>query len=740
MSVQKSPSILKLEEQLTCPVCLDLFTNPKTLPCLHSFCQDCLEALPLNKARGEAGAYYSLSCPTCHYRTDLPEGGLEVFPVAFHIKNLEEIHSLQKKISNPQQHTCDNCITANTNGYCKDCSKLLCSECIGMHKKWNDFKSHKVMSLNEITASVTTLMIPHKPITCSQLNHDESLKYFCETCEEAICRDCAILAHKDHCYSLIADCYAKCYQELESQLTPVKEKVEALTAALAGLKKEGNKIRQKNEEVKGEVQAMANEMTNVVSQSKSQLIKQAEVITDSKLQALSGQEKSAQMSIRILKDVKDYVEKSLKTGSPQQVLSSKKQMMKRMSEVTAQINVEEFCPIEKVDLRLIKDSRALHCTAAVVSTALLQKCKIESGQTVYLRQENMMSFPLTILAPDSSRLSVPLSSLRCTLKPVNRHIAPIHAIVTTSSTYPGVYKMHCNPLACGTHTVTVLVQGIELKDIICIPFNPYLNITPTLTVIGLNGPWDLAIRNDAHIIVTERKANRVTILNNKGKKVKSFGNGGNGNVLFCSPCGVVITHDGFILVSDQHRIQKISMDGNLVASVGEEGNGPLQFNVPAGLAISPLTGNIYVADFNNHRIQVLNPDLTFSHSFGCNGSQDGQFELPNYVAIDTAGLVYVVDYGNRRIQKFTPEGEFAMAFSNNNSEWIPSGIAIDTTNGLVYVTDYGNRCMSVFTGDGQYATSFKGKGINFATPTGMAFGSQGQLGICYSSSNVLVLY
>ena len=44
-----SPGLLKLEEQLTCPVCLDHCTNPKTLPCLHSFCQHCLEELLLDK-------------------------------------------------------------------------------------------------------------------------------------------------------------------------------------------------------------------------------------------------------------------------------------------------------------------------------------------------------------------------------------------------------------------------------------------------------------------------------------------------------------------------------------------------------------------------------------------------------------------------------------------------------------------------------------------------------------------
>ena len=89
-----SPGLrLQLEEQLTCPVCLDHYTNPKTLPCLHSFCQHCLEGLPLDK-KNET---YYLSCPTCRHCTELPEEGAGAFPVAFHLNNLKEMYSLTKK-------------------------------------------------------------------------------------------------------------------------------------------------------------------------------------------------------------------------------------------------------------------------------------------------------------------------------------------------------------------------------------------------------------------------------------------------------------------------------------------------------------------------------------------------------------------------------------------------------------------------------------------------------------------
>ena len=47
------------------------------------------------------------------------------------------------------------------------------------------------------------------------------------------------------------------------------------------------------------------------------------------------------------------------------------------------------------------------------------------------------------------------------------------------------------------------------------------------------------------------------------------------------------------------------MDGYLVASVSEKGSEPLQFNVPDGIAISPKTGQVYVADWNNHCILLI---------------------------------------------------------------------------------------------------------------------------------------
>uniref|UniRef100_A0A1X7U0T0 B-box C-terminal domain-containing protein n=1 Tax=Amphimedon queenslandica TaxID=400682 RepID=A0A1X7U0T0_AMPQE len=475
-----------------------------------------------------------------------------------------------------------------------------------------------------------------------------------------ICVNCSVRNHKHHEYDLIADSYTINCQKLKECLSPVERKKEGLKKFLSDLAQREGEIRERGEEILKEIHEMVEEMMNVLRQSERKLTEQAKRVTDDKLKVLSEQTKSAEMSLSLLESFEDYVEQSLKTDSPQQVLRCKNQMMECMTEVTAQINVEKLHPKEKADFVLSKDIKSLQHIGDIVS---LQQYEVKKIDCI-IPACREVSFLLSMEAQDSSLLSVPLSSLRCRLVPVGKGGQPIHTTVTTS-TDPRVYRIQCNPLTRGTHAVKVQVYDVLLNDTsMVIPFNPYLdNITPVHTITELKRPWGVAISDDNLLIITEYCGHCVTILDKEGKKVISLGGEeGSGNVKFSYPRGVAITPDKFILVSDSHRIQKISMDGYRIASVGQKGSGPLQFKYPRGIAISPILGHFYIADEDNHRIQVLNPDLTFSHSFGSRGSANGQFQHPRDIAIDNQGLIYVTDLCNHRIQKFSPDGKFVGHF------------------------------------------------------------------------------
>ena len=138
---------------------------------------------------------------------------------------------------------------------------------------------------------------------------------------------------------------------------------------------------------------------------------------------------------------------------------------------------------------------------------------------------------------------------------------------------------------------------------------------------------------------------------------------------------------------------------------------------------------MYVVDKSNHRVQVLNSDLTFSSTFGKKGSGKGQFSYPRGIACDSTGSVYVADTHNNRIKVFTAEGKFLRMFSGCYSKelCLPYSVAVDTS-GMVYFSENGTQCIFVVTSEGQFVESFGGVGKGpgeFLCPRGLAVDNSG---------------
>ena len=168
-----------------------------------------------------------------------------------------------------------------------------------------------------------------------------------------------------------------------------------------------------------------------------------------------------------------------------------------------------------------------------------------------------------------------------------------------------------------------------------------------------------------------------------------------------------------VVDGDNHRIQKFTADGKLLTAVGQFGDKHLEFSSPVGVTINHRNRKVYICDRYNHRIQILNADLTFSDNFASSGRGDGQFNYPWDVAFDSTGNVYVADSSGHCIQVFTAEGKFLKKFGKEGSGDgqldFPSSVCIDSDD-LVYVTEHNNHRVSMFTSEGQFLRSFGTKG------------------------------
>jgi sugar lactone lactonase YvrE len=212
---------------------------------------------------------------------------------------------------------------------------------------------------------------------------------------------------------------------------------------------------------------------------------------------------------------------------------------------------------------------------------------------------------------------------------------------------------------------------------------------------------------------------------------------------FGFPTGVAVDAASNLYIGDQsnHRIRKITpagvattLAGSGVAGFADGTGAAAQFDIPQGVAVDG-SGNVYVADQNNHRIRKITPAgvVTTLAGSGTAGATDAtgaaaQFDSPSGVTVDSAGNLYVGDTGNHRIRKITPAGVVTtlagstIGASNGTGAAAqfssPFGVAVDAA-GNVYVADQNNRRIRKVTAAG-VVTTLAGSTQGFADGTGAA--------------------
>ena len=100
-----SVAMEKLFPHITCGVCFKPYKDPRTLPCLHSFCLQCL-----HHEIGKSGSQQLFQCPICDRNTSIPVEGASVLPQNLHVGFEVEVAGYMSKMVNNSDVACDHCI------------------------------------------------------------------------------------------------------------------------------------------------------------------------------------------------------------------------------------------------------------------------------------------------------------------------------------------------------------------------------------------------------------------------------------------------------------------------------------------------------------------------------------------------------------------------------------------------------------------------------------------------------
>ncbi|XP_075434184.1 E3 ubiquitin/ISG15 ligase TRIM25-like [Ascaphus truei] len=207
-----------LREELTCPICLSIYTQPVTLRCGHNFCQGCIGSV-LDTQEG-SGLY---TCPECRKRFQ-ERPALQ--------RNLKLCNIAERFLSTqPEQEEavifctyCDSSVPAAKT--CLQCDASLCDKHLKKHSK----------SVEHVLTEPTTSLKTRKcPV------HKEILKYYCTKDAACICVTCCLVGkHRGHQVESLNEASEKKekLRHVLEKLTSVREETEKRAQSLQGQKRE----------------------------------------------------------------------------------------------------------------------------------------------------------------------------------------------------------------------------------------------------------------------------------------------------------------------------------------------------------------------------------------------------------------------------------------------------------------------------------------------------------------------
>ncbi|MGD0501006.1 MAG: M36 family metallopeptidase, partial [Bryobacteraceae bacterium] len=363
---------------------------------------------------------------------------------------------------------------------------------------------------------------------------------------------------------------------------------------------------------------------------------------------------------------------------------------------------------------------------------------------------------------------------------------------TTAGYYSFTIRVQDWASATGTTTFTLTVAAAGPPAITRVAGNGVGGFSGDggqATSAQLNGPYGVAVDGAGNLYIADAGNNRVrkvspdwTITTVAGSTFNGFwGDGGQATSAELDyPHGVAVDRYGNLYIADSSNncVRLVAPNGiittvagtGVAGSQGDSGQATVaQLNYPAGVALDG-SGNLYIADENNHRVRKVQPNgiITTVAGMGVPGySGDGgpaagaQLSYPTGVALDGSGNLYIADAGNNRVRKVAPNGTITTVAGStsrygsggysgdggpatNAQLSVPYGVAVDD-QGNVYISDSGNSVLrkvslggiittvGINTGEG-------GAAAQLISPTGVAVAANGNIYVADGGVYVLLIY
>ena len=680
-----------LREEVSCPVCTNIYTDPKHLPCLHTFCLQCLKQWHRTSHGGD-----TIRCPKCQAFSRVPESGdLKDLPTSFYLNGLIDVLAIKE--CKTTQVRCGNCETKSSeSSYCFQCCVFWCEECVIGHNIIRSNKDHRVLALKDFQDKDYEDVLK-RPLYCSKQRHEkEELKYFCKNCATAACQSCVLIDHAGHAIVHLEEEAERQKIEMQSLIETQSRSLQAKKNTVGQLNEDYAKLIQQGEDVKRDVQRFVDNLIAAVEAKKQNMFAAVENQTKKSLETLTNQKTEIERQTKIIESSLEKADKLLTRSTNAEVVQLKKSLE------TIFEGVDQNQPVDR-DLQklpvlvFVENQKMLNTINGEEIGTLQMPQQTKASQSVAEGngvEEGIVSreaqFAFTTRNAEGRQCYNERDHVTVEIRDEQGQECATEVRINDNK--DGLYQISYSPRNPGRCQVTLKVNGELVRG----------------------SPFTVQVKPFQF------------------RPVLSFGKYGSSVGMFKGPWGVAVNARDEIAVSDtnNHRVQIFNSDGNFLRAFGREGNKAGEFKLPRGIAFHN-NGNVFVADENNHRIQIFCGEGEYVGSFGGKGSLDSQLNNPWGLSIDSDGNIIVADTGNKLIKIFSPDGKFLMKIGGQGSFTCP--IHCVQCDRYLIVSDANEHCIKVFDRNGNFQYKFgkKGRGDGeFNNPISLSVNNSGHLLVC----------
>ena len=722
-----------LKAKTTCQKCNKIYTDPKTLPCLHSFCSLCLEPKDIaNSASSE------IQCPECGKTAEVQE--VNSLPDAFQIiRDVAEYRFVQKIYGNAD-NPCEKCTSSSNSkatNFCEGCNRFVCDLCVTIHRSWSEFASHKLVHISDLKENYQKY-IPDPIVSSLCSEHQKDCNLYCETCQKEICHECIIKGHREHHYNLALDSVQQHKDAFEDKLSLTADVTKQLNGAIAKLDTLVENLEAMSKSTTKRINATFDRIEATLAQQRKVLLGEVTTTTCEKTEILLNQKQS----LMYVKDkvvlCHDFIKKTLASDHISEFFTLEKVMSSRLEEVQKEYESTDLRPLEQPEVHFSFKAQRL--------TALIESAHISDGSVLHAsitlnahdpmesvhKLNEVVTFYIAFSSSFFKMVNNPSDELSAEIKYI-RDGSISAATVAVSET--GFAKIQCSFKERGRYLISVTIGSRHITGsphtfFIKPPLQHFHTTVRSITKVS--NPSGIAVNHKNQVVVSQ-ESNLITVYGRVFRKVLSFGSPGEGAAQFNSPSGLAVDSNDYIYVADSknNRIQRFDPEGNYTSEfTGEENTcGPL--NSPGGIKISN-NGDIYIVDRGNNRIVVLNKAMECKSII----KSPGQLSDPKDLAFDDNGCIYITDLKQNNIVVFQETGEYRGRFGGTGTQKgrlnRPTGIAIDRF-GRLFVCESANHRISVFNTSSEFLECFSA-GLSMVNPCALTVDADGFVYIASSDS------